>query len=302
MKQIIPSAAQALAAAPGPVPPARMGLLRGTRPLKRWRYVGIFCDQLMACAASVHVGPAHQTFWAILSRDAPEPALRERTRLLPRRSALQLEPGRLLVDDTSAAAPSRRGKAAVVRTTAGRVQLDFELEEGEGVETVCSHGEGYVWTRKQAGVRARGVVTLDGGPPRAIEALATIDDTAGYHARVTEWRWAAGVGVDPAGTPLAFNLVEGVNDPPQGSERTVWVAGEPREVPAVGFTSDLSQINCEDGSKLRFAAEAQRHRSEHLGLVRSEYRAPFGTFSGTLPGGVELVQGLGVVEHHIARW
>ena len=57
-----------------------------------------------------------------------------------------------------------------------------------------------------------------------------------------------------------------------------------------------------EGSELRFEAEAQRNRRENLLLVRSEYRAPFGTFSGTLPGGVAIAHGLGVVEHHRARW
>jgi hypothetical protein len=57
-----------------------------------------------------------------------------------------------------------------------------------------------------------------------------------------------------------------------------------------------------DGSRLHFAPEMQRARRENLLLVRSEYRAPFGTFSGTLPGGTELAHGMGVVEHHRARW
>jgi hypothetical protein len=182
------------------------------------------------------------------------------------------------------------------------VTLDLTLAENAGIEALCPHGRGYVWTRKQAGIPARGTVALDGGPPRAIEALAVVDDTAGYHARVTEWRWAAGVGVDPAGTPLAFNLVEGINDPPAGSERAVWVAGEPHEVAAVHFAADLSRIESADGTQLRFTAEAQRSRRENLLLVRSDYRAPFGTFSGALPGGVELAHGVGVVEHHRARW
>jgi hypothetical protein len=108
--------------------------------------------------------------------------------------------------------------------------------------------------------------------------------------------------VDPAGTPLAFNLVEGVNDPPVGSERAVWVAGEPHEVPPVSFASDLTTLSAADGSQLRFTAEAERSRRENLVVVRSEYRAPFGTFAGTLPGGIELAHGLGVVEHHRARW
>ncbi len=257
-----------------------MPLFRGARPLKRWRYLGIFCDELMACAATVQVGPARQTFWAVVSRE--DRRLRERTHTLARRGAVELAPGRLRVRD-------------------GGVALDFTLVEDAGIEAKCPHGRGYVWTRKQAGIPARGTVALDGGPPREIEALAVVDDTAGYHARVTEWWWAAGVGVDSDGTPLAFNLVEGVNDPPADSERAVWVAGKSHEVAAVHFAADLSRIDSADGS-LRFTAEAQRSRRESLLLVRSDYRAPFGTFSGTLPGGIELSHGMGVVEHHRARW
>ena len=258
-----------------------MPLFRGRRPLKRWRYVGVFCEEFMLCAARVQVGPARQSFWAILTR--ADAKLRERTHTLARRGAVVLEPGRLRIRE-------------------GGVLVDLTLEEGAGWEATCPHGAQQVWTRKQAGIAARGSVALDGGAPRAIEALAIVDDTAGHHARVTEWRWAAGVGVDPAGAPLAFNLVQGVNDPPSGSERAVWVAGVPREAPPVSFASDLTQIVSQDGARLDFAPEAERSRRESLLLVRSDYRAPFGTFSGTLPGGVELAHGLGVVEHHRARW
>src|SRR5579863_3589131 len=232
----------------GPIPPASMPLLRGTRPLKRWRYVGVFCEELMACAATVRVGPAHQAFWAVVTRE--DLRLRERTHTLARRGTVRLAPGRMRVHD-------------------GGVALDLALREEVGVEALCPHGGGYVWTRKQAGIAASGTVSLDGGSPRAIEALAVVDDTAGYHARATEWHWAAGVGVDPDGTPLAFNLVEGVNDPPCGSERAVWVAGEPHEAAPVRFAADLSRIESDDGAVLHFAAEAQRSRRENLLLVRS---------------------------------
>ena len=62
-----------------------LGMIHGGRPLKRWRYVGLFGEQLMACAALVQVGPARQSFWALYERD--EGRLRQRTRLLPRRAA-----------------------------------------------------------------------------------------------------------------------------------------------------------------------------------------------------------------------
>jgi hypothetical protein len=284
-----------------PVPPARMPLLRGTRPLKRWRYVAIFCEELMLCAASVQVGPARQSFWAVLLRGGQpgsRPRLLERTRLLPRRAALELRRGGLRIRDVGVDSDDPRRR----RGGGGAVACDFTFAEDAAVEVACAHGGGYVWTRKQAGVAARGTIAIDGGRPRAIEARAVIDDTAGYHARVTEWWWAAGVGVDGTGTPLAFNLVAGVNDPPSGSERAIWVAGVPRETPAVSFAADLTRIEAADGSVLRFAPEARRERRENLLLVRSEYRAPFGAFSGTLPGGLELFEGLGVVEHHRARW
>jgi len=110
------------------------------------------------------------------------------------------------------------------------------------------------------------------------------------------------LGEAPDGTPLAWNLVTGINDPASGSERAVWVDGVPHEVGPVEFDPALRFIRTGAASQLRFEAEAERSRRENLLLVSSEYRAPFGTFSGTLPGGVELASGRGVMEHHRARW
>ena len=267
----------------------------GGRALKRWRYVGLFGEQLMACVAIVQVGPARQSFWALYERR--ERRLRQRTRLLPRRAALRLSPG----------LPRRRERASTLaparlRLHDGGVELDLRLEEEDGVEALCTHGSGLVWTRKQAGVAARGTFALDGRRSAELDALAVIDDTAGYHARHTEWWWAAGVGEATDGRAAAWNLVRGVNDPPTGSERAVWVGGQPHEPPPVSFAADLSSISCEDGSSLDFHAEAERSRRENLLIVKSDYRAPFGTFSGTLPGGIPLASGLGVCEHHRARW
>lgn len=265
---------------PGP-PIERMPLLRRGRPLKRWRYVGVFAEQAMICAAVVQVGPARQTFWAILDRASGE--LTERTRLRPRPAVLDLPPGRLRVRDAA-------------------VSIDLRLDEAGGIEARCPNGSLEVWTRKQAGVRAHGTILVGAQPPIEIDAFAVIDDTAGYHQRVTEWWWAAGVGNGPNGEAVAFNLVEGVNDPPEGSERAIWIDGVAHEAPPVRFAADLLTIAAEDGSLLRFAPEAERRRRENLLLVRSDYRAPFGCFSGTLPGNIELAQALGVVEHHRARW
>jgi hypothetical protein len=251
--------------------PSRCGL----RPLKAWRYVGVFAPELMICLATVRIGPARQSFWAVWDRAAG--ALRERTRM-GARSGVRLELGRARLSDAG-------------------VRLDLVLDEVAGIETVCASADAYGWTRKQGGIGARGTVWID-GRPRAFEGRAIVDDTAAYYQRHTEWQWSAGVGTARDGRPVAWNLVQGVNDPPQDSERTVWVDGQASEAPAVRFASDLSAVG-----ELNFAAEATRERRENRLLVRSTYRQPFGTFSGVLPGvDIELAEGLGVMEAHDVWW
>jgi hypothetical protein len=274
-----------------PAGPARLPLFRGTRPLKRWRYVGIFSDEIIACAAQVQVGPGKRSFWALLPR--PDGRLRDRTHTLMRRGTVELRHGRACGDARS---PGR------LRIDDDGVLLDLELEEEVGIEADCPHGNDRVWTRKQAGIAASGTLSLDGASSREIRARAVIDDTAGYHERHTEWWWSAGVGEDEHGAELAWNLVSGVNDPPRGSERAVWADGQASEAPTVTFAPDLSGIRCEDGSELAFGSEAEHSHRQNLLILRSDYRARFGTFSGTLPSGIRLAHGLGVVEHHRALW
>jgi hypothetical protein len=91
--------------------------------------------------------------------------------------------------------------------------------------------------------------------------------------------------------------VDGVHDDPRASERTVWVGGEPREVPAQPFAEDLSRVG-----ELRFDEWCTREDHTRRGPFRSDYRQPFGAFSGRLPGGIELESGYGVMEWHDVRW
>ncbi len=259
------------------LPPAPMPGRRGSRPLKQWRYVGVYGPDLMLCVGTVRIGPFRQEFWAVWDRDTGR--LHERTRRSHR--AVDLTEGRVVVDDDD-------------------VAIALELDEQPGIETVCPSGSAYAWTRKQGGVAAAGTVTV-GGLERQVGSRAVIDDTAGYHARHTRWHWSAGVGVATDGHPVAWNLVEGVNDPEASSERTVWVSGNAVEPPPSDFADDLSRV---DG--LLFQQESVRARNENYGLLRSRYRQPFGTFTGRLPApngaGPELAEGYGVMEFHDAFW
>ena len=264
-----------------PLPPGRMPLFRHGRMLKRWRYVGVYAADLMLCAGVARIGPARQSWWAVWERDRDR--LHERTRMRGH--------------------PVEMGEARV-RVRDGAVEMDLVLEEDAAapVEVVTPDARGYAWTRKRAPVRARGTVRVD-GEARAVDAAALIDDSAGYHARHTAWRWSAGVGTAAGdGGPIAWNLVAGVHDSPADSERTVWVGGTAREVGPVTFADDLGAVSFAEGGGLEFAAGAVRARSDNLLIFRSDYEQPFGTFRGALPGGIELAEGYGVMERHVAVW
>ena len=248
-----------------PLPPERMPAWRGGRPLKRWTWVGAFGADVMLCAAIARIGPATSAWWAVWDRRA----------------------GRL----TERSARSARG----IEVSAERVRvagvLDLEVAGGRAIEVVSPHGRQYAWTRKHGGVRVRGTA---GGVP--IDAPGLVDESAGYHARRTAWRWSAGAGVAESGEPVTWNLVAGLHDAPEASERTVWIGTEPHEVGPVEFDG-LDGV-----AGLRFTAEATRARRENLLLVRSDYVQPFGTFAGELPGAGPLREGFGVMERHDVSW
>src|SRR5437660_1722488 len=75
------------------LPPAAMPSRRGTRALKKWRYVGVYGPELMLCMGAVRIGPARQEFWAVWDRTGGR--LHERTRLGSR--AVELGYGRARV-------------------------------------------------------------------------------------------------------------------------------------------------------------------------------------------------------------
>jgi hypothetical protein len=180
--------------------------------------------------------------------------------------------------------------------------IDIALQEGPGVEVLSPHGRSWIWTRKQAGVPVSGTVRVDGREHRIEGPLGFVDESAGYHARRTTWRWSAGVGTARDGRAVAWNLVDGVHDAAEASERTVWVEGVPAEVAPVRFAESLDAIDFADGARLSFTAEATRARNDDLLVFRSDYVQPFGTFAGTLEGGLELAEGRGVMERHSALW
>jgi hypothetical protein len=255
-----------------------MPMIRRGGMRKRWRYVGVYGPQLMLCAAVVQVGPMRQSFWSLWDRVGRHE--HGRTRLRPG-GDVALEGSSLIVNGDG-------------------VEAELAIGEGEPIEAVCPSGKhGYGWTRKRVGVPVTGSVRT---PQRQIEveALGVDDESAGYHQRRTAWSWSAGVGQAVDGRAVAWNLVEGINDPPRDSERAIWLDGQPHEPSPVAFAG-LDGVAFAAGDDLAFTSESERARDDNLIVFRSRYRHRFGTFAGSLEG-VELSEGFGVMERHEALW
>src|SRR5882757_4619892 len=234
-----------------PLPPGPMPLRRDGNLRKRWRYVGFYGEALMLCAARAAVGPTGQAFWVLWDREQGRELAH--TTLRPGSREVVLDGPRLLID-----APG--------------LHADLRLGEAEPIESICAGGSGWGWTRKRAGVPIEGTVEVP-GRRLTVEGFGVDDESAGYQARHTSWRWSAGVGTAADGRAVAWNLVEGINDPAEKSERAIWV----------------------DGTPLAFAGGAERSRDDNFLLIRSTYRHRFGTFTGALDG-LDLAEGRGVME------
>jgi hypothetical protein len=263
---------------PGPMPLVRHGTLR-----KRWRYVGFYGDDLMLCAAQVRIGPVGNWFWSLWDRERG--TVLEHTQLRPTRPEVAME-----------------GNYVELRAKGLRASL--VLGHADPVEVVCPSGRGWGWTRKRAGVPITGRVEADGPGGRRtwnVDGLGVDDESAGYQARHTTWSWSAGIGVAADGRNVGWNLVAGINDPIENSERAIWVDGVPTEPSPVVFDG-LDSVAFLDGGVLRFEdGGAERRRHDNFGLIRSDYVHRFGTFTGNL-GGIELESGAGVMEEHDAVW
>src|SRR2546421_138935 len=127
-----PPALAALSLPPYPMPSHDRG-----RPLKAWRYIGVFAPELMLCLGHVRIARAHQTFWAIWDRESQR--LYERTVI--GHGGLTLAPGFAQIADEE-------------------VQLELHLKESAGIEAICPAGRSYAWTRKQGGAHATGTIAI----------------------------------------------------------------------------------------------------------------------------------------------
>jgi len=233
---------------------------------------------LSFCAARVSVGPLQQEYWGIWDREANQ--FREGSHRFTRR--VRLEPNRVQVWD-------------------GDAEIAITFEPCTGFEVYRPARGAYIWSHKDYCAQARGTVRYR-ETVRAVTGVMFVDINAGYHERHTHWRWAAGAGLDQQGRLVAFNAITGLFDTPANSERTIWIDGNPQEIGPNSFSEDLSTVSFAEGGSLRFQPEALIEHRDNFLVVRSDYFHWFGTYTGTLPGGIELREAHGVRERHYALW
>jgi hypothetical protein len=175
-------------------------------------------------------------------------------------------------------------------------------------------------TEKRTLAPVRGAALVEGERIDLDGGLGGFDFTVGLLARETRWNWAFLMGSTDTGEPVALNLVEGFVGPPEcavfGSS-SLHALNEGRfTLPAarrVGESlSDRARhlepwrVQTAEGEcDLVFTPRAVHDEALDLGLVRSRFVQPIGSFAGTIRRGDETLRishALGVVEDQDVRW
>ena len=295
-----------------PAAAARQGAAAPRRQLAQaWRYLGAFCDELLLCAARVQVGPVGPDLLGDLgprARRAPRAHPDDRCRGSP---AARSGPSSPRASDTGRIDWAPREGGTLVRIEAAPKQDDAEqvrafLRAGEGAwaEAVCPTGEGdgYVWTRKRAGRRSSATCGSASGGSAARRA-GSRTSPAGITPTTRSGTGRPGSGETtrrPRGRPGTWSRASttrraGLRARDLGRRRR-------RASPAPATFDGLEAIEL----RRRPARVHRRGRAQQGGVAARARATATASRSGPsparLPGGLELAEGLGVMEHHDANW
>ncbi len=276
---------------------------------KRWVYALACTDEVLVAVAIVHLNYASNAFVAAYDLGA--------RRLLFDDSVLGIPGARVSVNGHpgsgheasfrqpgarfSCVRPRRsdryRLEVELKRPLARRPAFELELEllttgappAVSVVTPVADDGVVNV-TQKRASMLATGTLRVQGRSWSIDGGLGGLDYTNGFLARHTAWRWGFLQGRLEDGTPIALNLVEGVNDVRPGcNENALWVGQELIPLDRARFTFDAAspqrpwRLETQDGAvKLEFRPLYVQKRVHDFKLVRSRFIQPIGVFSGTL--------------------
>ena len=304
------------------VPRDRVGRLRSILREKHRQWFAVADERTAVGGAIVDAGPVGTVFCWVADRHSG--TLVDASRLLPGplvRLSNHPTSGRIATGGLlgGALTVERSGSTLDVRGGVGDLELDLEFDASaaDAVTAICPVAGGpraaLNVTQKELLGRATGTVAVAGRRRSLSDGVGLLDHTHGLLARETRWRWAMGVGtVDD--DLVGFNLVSGFND---GLENVVWIDGEPRAVgsatvedpdppngPRWSETGDERTWRgvAEDGTvDVGLEADGERTENTTVGPFASQYRQPFGSWSGRVDDR-DLEECFGVAEIHRARW
>lgn len=294
---------------------------------KEWHYHSIVDDHWFLGVALVQLNYVANAFLYLVERASPTQRA-DYEALSPLGRALSFAPS------------SVRGET---RWKRGRDRIAIRYREGEGWQLVIDvplgaerlSGEIQIeprqslavafalepdrpaYTHKAAGMPARGGLRLGARSIDFANALGTLDWTRSLARRHTRWKWASFAGRSGDGRSIGLNLSAEVYDRPEGTshENAVFVDGVTHSLSGVTFElpenpeRDPWRIRSRTPGELEleFRPLGARKQKLDLGLVRSHFVQPYGTFHGrihpqTSGAPVAVDRAFGVVENHDALW
>lgn len=118
------------------------------------------------------------------------------------------------------------------------------------------------------------------------DGLLILDDHKGFYPYKLKYNWCTAAWRTSDGEFFAFNLTENQSeDPEKYNENCFWVNGIVQTLPPVSFTftDDQWQIRDKYGMvAVTFNLKTNNALNINLGLLASDYQAPYGTFSGKI--------------------
>ncbi len=144
-------------------------------------------------------------------------------------------------------------------------------------------------------------------------AWAILDVHKAHYPRHTWWNWATFAGRDAQGHSVGLNLTRNINQrDDEYNENGVWIDGQLHPLGPARFAFDRSdvmkpwELGTVDGTvELQFNPRGERLENTRLGLVRSVFHQPYGTFEGRISvagRSLQIADVIGVCEDHDALW
>jgi hypothetical protein len=267
--------------------------------LKRWHYGMIATPEVCVSFAVIDAGLAGNAFVFVSELEAGR-LVADRSRLGPPGLSMTANdrPGQgaharfdLPGHHIHVSRPSGSG-AYEIEIRSGDMHLEAVLDASQAPDALTVLmpliGGDLNFTQKLCLMPVTGTLRIGARTWDLGSGFGGMDFTHGLFARRTAWRWGFGMGRAQDGTPIGFNLTDGLSDAPE-NENVLWVGqklipvGSPRFVYDTKRLEAAWQVRTEDGAiDLRFSPRGVHREDRNLVAMESHFAQVAGVFQGTV--------------------